>query len=120
MFTNIQSLKRQLNIEANYTNDDAYLQLLLDVSEQAVINYCDAIVSGNTGTTLNLSGTTHNISMNGYLGNHTDVSIAVAQGVYLIASNLYVNRTPVSFGQPYEIPYSFRWLLEPYKNFFIL
>jgi hypothetical protein len=120
MFTNITELKRQLNIEPEYTSNDAYLQLLCDVAESAVISYCDAIVSGTTGTTLNLSGTTHNITMTGYQGNHTDVSIAVVQATYLIAANLFVNRQPVSFGQPYEIPYTFRFLLDPYKNFVVV
>lgn len=127
MFTNIQSLKRQLNIESTYTDDDAYLQTLCDVSEAAVINYCNAIVqvsgyTGSTGTTsvLVLSGKTHNISMTGYQGAHTDVALPVTQATYLIAANLYINRQPVSFGQPYEIPYVYRFLLDPYKNFYIV
>jgi hypothetical protein len=120
MFTQIQLLKRQLNIEANYTDEDSYLQTLLDVSEQAVINYCNAFVSGTTGTTLNLSGSTHNITMVGYTGKHTDVAMPVTQATYLIAANLYVNRSPVSFGQPYELPLNFRWLLDPYKFFYII
>ena len=122
MYTNVTSLKRQLNIESEYTSDDPILQLMLDASEQAVVNYCNAIItlSGDTGTTLNLSGSTHNITMNGYSGKHTDVSVAVQQATYLIAANLYVNRSPVVFGQPYELPMSFKFLLDPYKNFVLI
>jgi hypothetical protein len=128
MYTNIIGLKRQLNIEKEYTEDDAILQTILDASESAVVSYCNAIIqvsgytSGSTGTTsvLNLSGATHNISMSGYAGAHTDVSVAVQQATYLVAANLYVNRSIVSFAQGVEIPYTLQFLLCPYKNFVIV
>jgi hypothetical protein len=128
IYTNISDLKKQLYIEDSYTGDTAILTLILNAAEQAVINFCNAIVqisgySGTTGTTsvLNLSGSTPSyIKITGCTGmTCTNVAIPIVQATYLLAANLYVNRTMVAFGQGFEIPFSFRFLLEPYKNFTI-
>jgi hypothetical protein len=124
MFINVTGLKRQLNIESDYTADDILLQLLCDAAEQAVINYCNAVVSdttgSTTGTTLNLSGSTMNLTITDYTKPHTDVSIAVVQAAYLLAAHLYVNRQVVSFSQGVEIPFTISYLLDPYKNWVII
>ena len=41
MIATIQELKYNLNIEQTYTEEDAYLLQLLEVSEQSVFNYLD-------------------------------------------------------------------------------
>lgn len=126
LYTTISNLKKQLNIEDSYTGDTTILTTILNATEQAVVNYCNAIVqisgfTGSTGTTsvLNLSGTTMNVNMTGYTKTHTNVSIAVVQATYLLAAHLYVNRQIVSFAQGFEIPFTYRFLLDPYKNFVI-
>ena len=119
MYTNITELKRQCHIEPTYLDDDQYLQMLLNATEQAVIDYTGAIVqlTGVTGTTLILSGSTgHDVQVVGYSGNHTTVSMAVVFATYLLAAHYYTNRQPISFGQGVEIPLSFKFLLSPYRN----
>jgi len=99
MNVNVNMLKRQLNIEQDYHDDDAILQHFLDVAEQSVTTYC-----GVTGLT-----------------EYTDTTmpISIHQAVILLASHFYLNRNMVSFGQGTEIPYSFRFLLDPYRDFIV-
>jgi hypothetical protein len=96
---NINQLKRQLNIELSYLDDDAILQHLIDVTEIAVSNYL--------GTDA-LSGYTN------------DIPKPVVQATLLLAGHFYMNRNMVSFANGVEIPYSFRFLLDPYKNWTII
>lgn len=99
MALSIKDLKRQLNIELQYLDEDAVLQRFLDIANVAVLTYCNDGLSGYTGT--------------------TEQPLPVQQAVILLASHFYINRNMVSFQQGTEIPYSFRWLLDPYKNFII-
>ena len=92
----LNELKQNLNIELDYTNDDIYLTGLTSVACQAVDNFTNYGLTGYTGNT---------------------IPISVKQAAIMLASHLYLNRTPVSFAQGYEIPYSFQFLLNPYKNF---
>lgn len=92
-------LKRQLNIEVTYTDDDVLLQLYLDVAQEAVINdlnYGTESTSGITGT---------------------NMPVSLKQAILLLAAHLYVTRTPVAFGQGYKIPLTFEYLINPYKQF---
>jgi len=97
--TNINQLKRQLNIEESYTGDDAILQHYLDVAEQSVELYC-----GTTGLT-------------SYTG--TTMPISITQAVIMLAGHFYLNRNLVSFAQGYEIPFTIKWLLDPYRDFIV-
>lgn len=121
MWINITGLKRQLHIELDNTDDDIILQSYCDAAEKSALNYCDVKAKYN-GTRPILSGTTFNISYiySGYTGNVTDVDEPILNATYLIAANAYVNRQPISFSQGVEIPYTLKWLLDPYRNFFIV
>ena len=99
MSVSIKDLKRQLNVEFSYTDENAILQRFLDIANIAVLTYCNEGLSGYTGT--------------------TEQPLPVQQSVILLATHFYINRNMVSFGQGTEIPYSFRFLLDPYKNFII-
>jgi len=124
-YTTLSAVKQQLNIEPTFTTDDSLLTTILNASEAAVISYCNpfVMVTGGTqsGITLILSGKTMNVTMSGYTySKFSKVSIAVVQGTYLLAAHLYVNRQIVSFAQGVEIPYTLKFLLDPYKNFYIV
>jgi hypothetical protein len=96
---NISQLKRQLKIEDTYTSEDAILQFYLDVAQPAAINFLNYF----TGSTSGITGST--------------MPMPIQQAILILAAHLYINRTPVSFGQPYVIPYTLEWLLQPYKYF---
>jgi len=91
-YTTLESLKIHLNIEAAFTGDDDYLTSLIAVVELAIADYC-----------------------NGGLTDVDPIPVTVMQAALLLAGNLYKNRSPVAFGQGYKIPYSFEFLLSPYR-----
>lgn len=94
----LNELKQQLNIELSYSDDDIILSGLTSMVSVAVNNYCN---DGLTGyTTQNLP-------------------LPVKQAAIMLASHLYINRQLVSFAQGQEIPYSFKFLLDSYKNFVV-
>jgi len=93
-YTTLASLKAHLNIETAFTGDDLYLTSLISVVELAISDYCN----GGLADILD-----------------ADIPVTVKQAALLLAGNLYLNRSPVAFGQPYKIPYSFEFLLSPYR-----
>lgn len=98
-YTNLTDAKKHLNIEPEFTDDDSYITSLLNVAELAVSNYCnDSTFSAWTDIT---------------------APVTVKQAVYFLVGNFYVNRQPVAFAQGYEIPYTFQFLLNPYKEYVI-
>lgn len=92
-YTTLAELKKHLNIETTFTEDDTYLTTLIDVAEMSIADYC-----------------------NGGLTDVDPIPVTVKQAALLLAAQLYTTRTVVSFAQGYEIPYSFKFLLNPYKN----
>lgn len=97
-YTLLSELKKHLNIESTFYDDDSYLANLIDVAELSVNNYC------NDG-----------------LANYadSDIPITVKQATLLLAAHLYITRTIVSYAQGVEIPYSFKFLLNPYRVYTI-
>lgn len=92
----LNELKQQLNIEQSFTDDDLLLTNLGNVATQAVDNYTNYGLTGYTTT---------------------NIPISVKQAALMLAGHLYINRQLVSFAQGFEIPYSYKFLLDPYKNF---
>lgn len=103
IYTNVDDAKLHLKIESDYVDDDIYIASLLDVAELSVMNYINDVPE-----TYITSGTTE-----------YNVPLAIVQATYFLMSNFYVNRTMVSFAQGVEIPYTFQFLLNPYKNYTI-
>ena len=96
-YTSLNDCKTHLNIEPDYTEDDNYITSLLNVAELAIQNYCnDETFSGYTSA---------------------DAPVTIIQAVYFLVGNFYANRQIVSFAQGVEIPYTFQFLLNPYKNY---
>lgn len=98
MYTTINDLKKHLNIEPEFIDDDIYITGLIMVAESTVKNYC-----------------------NGGLDEYTDLTIPIEikQCVLLFAAHLYMNRQLVSFTQAYKIHYSFEFMLSNFKNYTI-
>jgi len=96
-YTTLTAAKAHLNIESDFIEDDAYITSLLNVAELAIQNYCnDDTFSAYTALT---------------------APVTIVQAVYFLVGNFYANRQIVSFAQGVEIPYTFQFLLNPYKNY---
>lgn len=98
-YTNLIEAKRHLNIETEFSDDDVYITSLLNVAELSIQNYCnDELFSEYTELT---------------------APVTLKQAVYFLIGNFYANRQIVSFAQGVEIPYTFQFLLNPYKNYVV-
>jgi hypothetical protein len=96
MDLNITNLKLHLNIESDYSDDNTILQSFLDSATLAVWNYLDI----DSGVTL-------------YPNN-------INQAIILLAAHFYNNRNMISMAQGTELPYTFKFLLSPYKSITII
>jgi Phage gp6-like head-tail connector protein len=104
----INDLKRQLQIELDYTSDDALLQNYLNVAVISVKEYLGPLsLTGFTG-----------YEVSGYTSN-TPVPLTIPQAIILLACHWYLNRNIVSFGVGTEIPFTFRFLLDPWRDLII-
>lgn len=99
IYTTINELKRQLNIEASYDDENTYLEQLLNVSELAIANDCNGGISGYT---------------------QQNLPITIKQAMLMLATHLYLNRQPVAFANAVEIPYSIKYLISSEKNLLIV
>lgn len=90
-------LKKHLNIESDFTDDDTYLTSLLYVTQTLIQEYLNDFT---------LSGA-------------TEIATPIYHSIILLAGHFYLNRNMVSFSQGVEIPYTFKFLLAPYKNYVI-
>lgn len=94
-YTTIADLKQQLNIELTHTEEDTYLQQILNVAEYAIAKDCNYGLTGYTTVTM---------------------PVTIKQAMLMLAGHLYLNRTPVTFAQAVEIPYSIKYLIGFDKN----
>lgn len=102
--------KKHLNIESYFTDDDTYIETLIDVSFNAIINRCNNQTWIDSGVTLATEFA--DIVVSG-----STIPIPIKQAVLLMVGNLYANREPVSFGSPVNIPYTLEFLIAPYINY---
>ena len=95
MICKVDELKQNLNIEPDYKDDDEYLLMLLEVAEDAVLNYCDLTIEEYN-----------------QLSNPTPLKYAII----IIASQYFENRTAISFSSANKIPYSMEFLISPFRK----
>ena len=98
-YLNINILKKHLNIDSCFKDDDEYISQLGDVAEQMVDehinNNLDEIVSDNDG----------------------QLPMPLRHAMMLLVGNLYQNREGVAFATATQIPHSYEYLLFPYKSY---
>lgn len=99
MFLTLEEIKKQLNIDPQFTEDDNYLLSLGEVAEKAVEKHIDMklelVASKNGGA----------------------MPSPLLHAMKLMVGNLYENREPVAYAGAVEIPLSYQYLLSLYKNY---
>lgn len=105
MFLTVAEVKKHLNIDAGFTEDDDYIQSLIDVAEAVVQEHIDY----NLADLCDLDG-------NGEVDAST-LPAPLIHAMKLFIGNMYANRESVAFTAPHEIPLSFNYLLSLYKNY---
>lgn len=97
----IQELKRHLNIELDFSDEDILLQNYIDIAEQVVLSELNLY----TGSTASYTGST--------------APLQLQHAILLYAAHLYVTRQIISYGNPISIPKTFDFLINPFKKFTI-
>lgn len=95
----LEQAKQHLNIESDYRGDDLYIADIITVAECAVCNH------------LNISGFEEITEPGG------QIPPSVIHAMLLLIGNLFSNREPVSFVINYSIPFTYEYLLSPYRKY---
>lgn len=95
-YLELSQIKKHLNIDQDFTDDDEYLESLGDVAEQIVERHIE-----------------------NKLDNFCDSNIPapILHACLLMVGNFYNNRESISNTNNYEIPQSYKYLLATYKNY---
>ena len=97
MYVDVIDLRRYLNIP--FVEDDLLLAELEETAEQVLRGH------------LNVE------SLEVFEDQNGDIPQALKTAIKTITANFYSNRESIAYGQPYRIPYSLEWLIQPYKNY---
>lgn len=96
-YITVDDIKRHLYI--SFFDDDLILADMIDVAEDVVEKYLN---------------TTYD-ELEDEDGNIPD---SIIHAIKVMVGNLYNNRESVSFNAvPYRVPYSYEYLLQPYRNY---
>ena len=98
-YLNLDIIKKHLNIDEHFRDDDEYLIALGETAEQMV----DEHVNNCLCDIVNY--------YDGYL------PMPIKHAMLLLVGNLYQNREGVAFAKASEIPHSYEYLLYPYKDY---
>lgn len=98
-FLTIDQIKKHLNIDSYFHDDDQYLTDLGSVAELSVEKHIDyplsAIAEKNEG----------------------ELPTPIIQAMLLLIGTLYLNRESVSFGTAVPVPHTYDYLIALYQNY---
>ena len=100
MYVNLQQLKKHLNIDSSFHEDDEYLCDLEQAAELAVERHIDDKLE--------------NIKI---ASGRTTLPSILQQAVLILTANFYANRESIAYTSLTEIPYNLTYLLDLYKNY---
>lgn len=99
MYLNLYSVKKHLNIDEDFNDDDEYLVDLISVATQVVEkhidNNLDEIAASNGG----------------------ELPSPILHAMLLLIADLYSNRETVAYTSISKLPLSYDYLLDLYKNY---
>lgn len=98
-YLNLDLIKKHLNIDEDFHDDDDYLKILGDVAEQVTERHID----DSFGLIM--------------LKNHGKFPATLMQAMLLLVGNYYNNRESVAFTGVSELPQSYLYLLSLYQNY---
>lgn len=96
-YLTLADIKKHLNIDSSFTDDDAYLEALSLVAEDVVAKYLDCELT--------------NLLVNGSLPS------ALKHAMLLFIGNMYKNRESTTNLSVNVIPHSFDLICDLYRNF---
>ena len=99
MYLTLAQIKKHLNIDESFTDDDEYLSFLYDVAERTVQRHIDS----------NLASLT--VEEGGSL------PTPLLQAMLLYIGTLYAQRESISYSSVVDVPFSYDYLLSLFKNY---
>ena len=98
MFLELSQIKKHLNIDTDYIDDDEYLLFLYDVAVDAIQKHIDT--------------TFEEIKQK-----KGEIQKALLHAILLFIGNMYDNRESVSFTSVHEVPNSLNYILNMYRDY---
>jgi uncharacterized phage protein (predicted DNA packaging) len=98
MLLELDRIKKHLNIDADFTEDDEYIEFLESVAEDLVQKHIDKKFDDI-------------IAEEGSLPN------ALLHAILLFVGNMYDNRESVAFASSSEVPHSLTYILNMYRDY---
>ena len=98
MLLTLDKIKKHLNIDVDFTDDDDYIEFLESVAEDLVQKHIDKKFDDI-------------IAEEGALPN------ALLHAILLFIGNMYDNRESVAFANPSEVPQSLTYILNMYRDY---
>lgn len=99
MFLDIERIKKHLNIDAEFVDDDEYLATLGEVAETVVQKHIDedlTVIAAKNGG---------------------ELPPPLLHAMLLFAGSMYQSREVNSLGSLQEVPFGFDYILSLYKNY---
>ncbi|MDR2835717.1 MAG: head-tail connector protein [Bacteroidales bacterium] len=97
MYINLDQAKKHLNVDSDYTDDDNYIESLINSCEDAVEKHINIKFE--------------DIEIDGGL------PYALQHAILLLIENYYANRESVAFASANKIPNSYDYLLDLFKKY---
>lgn len=98
-YIQLYQVKKQLNIDESFKDDDEYLVDLINVATQMVESHID-----------------DKLDEIAEKNNHC-LPRPLVQAMLLFIGNMYANRESIAFASSNEIPLSYNYILDGYKNY---
>lgn len=98
MYINLNTIKKHLNIDSFFTDDDEYLMMLEAVAESTVEKHIDS----NLSDLCDSSGA---------------LPAPLIHAMLLLIGSMYMQRESVTYSTISEVPQSYNYLLDLYKDY---
>ena len=99
MFITLDRIKKHLNIDDYYKEDDEYINALYEVAEKVVEKHTDTILKDVAED------------------NGGELPPPILHAMLLFIGDMYKNRESISFTSASQIPFSYDYILSLYKNY---
>ena len=98
-YLKLELIKKHLNMDESFHDDDSYLEALGDVVEEITEKHIDVSLKTLTAD------------------NNGKIPTPLKQAMLLLLGTYYNNRENVAFGSSSEIPVTYSYLLSLYQNY---
>jgi len=97
MYITLDKAKEHCRVDSSFTEDDSYITSLIEVAEVVVSkDICEDLAD------LEIDGV---------------IPAPLSQAALLLVGNYYSNREPVAFANSSEVPFSYKHLIQLYRNY---